>query len=186
MRGRYPWWGDSGGYAPTSSGSVAEGVSSRAPPWIPHRGAVRRGRGGYASGCGTTTTALPGEKTACVLPVKKSMVGWPAPTSSGSVADGVTSRAPPWIPHAGCGKTGDGWVTHRRCGRTYDFPRLSGVCSRTGSPRTPMRGRYPWWGDSGGTAPTSSGSVAEGVSSRAPPWIPHRGAARRQQPSSYR
>ena len=40
----------SGTHPLTSSGFVAEGVPTRALPWIPHRGAVRRGRGGYRVG----------------------------------------------------------------------------------------------------------------------------------------
>ena len=134
MRGRYPWWGDGAeGTAPTSSGSVAEGVSSRAPPWIPHRGAVRRLGGGYRIGVrhDDDFPRLTGEKTACPVldtgvtphydagPV--SMVGWRcegyAPTSSGSVAEGVSSRAPPWIPHRGAVRRGSGWVTHRGAAR---------------------------------------------------------------------
>ena len=38
------------GTALTSSGFVAEGVPTLTPPWVPHRGAVRRGRGGYRIG----------------------------------------------------------------------------------------------------------------------------------------
>ena len=44
---RYPWWGDSGGTAPTSSGTVAEGAPSHPGPTM-----------GTASACGTTTTSF--------------------------------------------------------------------------------------------------------------------------------
>ena len=87
------------GTALTSSGFVVEGVPTRAPPWIPHRGAVRRGRGGYRVGV---------RKDGChlVLPVKTGIHGGvtavgTALTSSGFVAEGVPTRAPPWIPHRG-------------------------------------------------------------------------------------
>ena len=146
------------GTAPTSSGSVVEGVPTRALPWIPHRGAVRRLGGGYR--CGTTRE------------------GW------GSQGDGVSSWGGPCPyvervcsrrgPHpgptvdtaSGCGTTVGGWVPAWGAERRLP-PRLTG------------ENRYPWWCDGGGDCPTSSGSVVEGVPTRALPWIPHRGAVRR-------
>ena len=94
------------GTALTSSGSVVEGVPTRALPWIPHRGAVRRLGGGYRLG---------GRKDGChlVLPVKTGIHGGvtavgTALTSSGSVVEGVPTRAPPWVPHRGAVRRGRG------------------------------------------------------------------------------
>ena len=96
---RYPWWCDGGGDCPYVERVVVEGVPTRAPPWIPHRGAVRRLGGGYR--LGVRKTAAP-----FVLPADAGIHGGvtavgTALTSSGSVVEGVPTRAPPWIPHRG-------------------------------------------------------------------------------------
>ena len=92
---RYPWWGDGGGYALTSSRSVVEGAPSHAYPTMD-----------TASGCGTT-------------------------------------------------------VGGYRIGVRYDdyLLRLTGG------------NRYPWWGDGGGYALTSSRSVVEGAPSHPYPTM---------------
>ena len=63
---RYPWWGDSGGTAPTSSGSVAEGAPNHPGPTMDTASGCGKTVGGVgtASGCGTTTTSI-------VLPAKE-------------------------------------------------------------------------------------------------------------------
>ena len=165
------------GTALTSSGFVAEGVPTRALPWIPHRGAVRRGRGGYRLG---------GRKDGChlVLPVKTGIHGGvtavgTAPTSSGFVAEGVPTRALPWIPHRGAVRRGRGGY---RVGVRYDgYPiRLTGGR------------RYPWWCDGGGDRPYvervcsrrgphpgPTMDTASGCGKTREGWVPGRGAVRR-------
>ena len=199
------------GTALTSSGFVVEGVPTRAPPWIPHRGAVRRGRGGYRIGVRYD--------------------GWGGCDGGGDrpYVERVRSRrgphpGPTMDTASGCGKTREGWVpawgAERRlpprltgenrypwwCDGGGDRPYVERVRSRRGPHPGPTVDtasgcgktvggrkdgwgwvgddgyggrRYPWWCGSEGTAPTSRGFVAEGVPTRALPWIPHRGAVRR-------
>ena len=91
---RYPWWGDGGGYALTSSRYVVEGAPSHPGPTMD-----------TASGCGTTTTSF-------VLPVETGIhggvtVGGYALTSSRSVVEGASPpRAYSTMDTAsGCGTT---------------------------------------------------------------------------------
>ena len=105
------------GTALTSSGFVAEGVPTRALPWIPHRGAVRRvwgfRLGGRYGGRGVT--------------------GWGALTSSGFVAEGVPTLTPPWVPHRGAERRREG------CDGGGDRPYVERVRSRRG-PHGPYHG----------------------------------------------
>ena len=57
---RYPWWGDRGGNALTSSGTIAEEIPTRSPPWVPHRGAARRGDGTGPESRGAGLRKYPG------------------------------------------------------------------------------------------------------------------------------
>ena len=139
---RYPWRGDSGGYALTPSRSVVEDAPSRPYPTM-----------GTASGCGTTTTSprLTGENR---YPWWRDGGGY-ALTSSRSVVEGAPSHPYPTIGTAsGCGTTvwcvgpeytvstaplvlpAKGRRTTPRCGAGVHTPlRL------TGEYRYP---RYPW------------------------------------------
>ena len=177
------------GTALTSSGSVVEGVPTLTPPWVPHRGAVRRlggsGLGGGKTGVGNGDDG--GGDCANVERVCSRRGPHPCPTM------GTAS---------GCGTTGEG------CDGGGDRPYVERVCSRRGPHPCPTMGTASGCGTTGegfrlggrkdgchlvlpvktgihggvtavGTAPTSSGSVVEGVPTLAPPWVPHRGAVRR-------
>ena len=127
------------GAALTSSGFVAEGVPTLTPPWVPHRGAVRR-FGGSGLGGGKTREGCDG--------------------GGGRHVERVRSRRGP---HAWTATMG----TASGCGTTVWGFRLGGR-KDGGRGVTAV-----------GTALTSSGFVAEGVPTRALPWVPHRGAVRR-------
>ena len=100
---------------------------------------------GTASECGTTTTYL-------VLPVETGIQGGVTVGGVRSYVEPVRSRrcAQPPGPHHGY-----------RIGVRYDdnLPRLTGG------------NRYPWWGDGGGYALTSSRSVVEGAPGHAYPTM---------------
>ena len=235
------------GTALTSSGSVVEGVPTRAPPWVPHRGAVRRLGGGYrlggrkdgchlvlpvktgihggvtavgtapyvervcsrrgphpgptvdtASGCGKTVGGwvpawgavrrgrggyrLGGRKTATpfVLPVKTGIHGGVTAVGTAPYVERVCSRrgphpGPTMDTASGCGKTVGGWVPDRGAVRRGRGGVRKDGCHLVLPVKTGIHGGVT----AVGTALTSSGSVVEGVPTRALPWIPHRGAVRR-------
>ena len=179
------------GTALTSSGSVVEGVPTRAPPWIPHRGAVRRLGGGYRlggrkDGCHPRLTGEnrypwwgngggdcpyvervcsrrgphPGPTmdtaSGCGMTVGGWVPAWGGAVRRGrGVVEGVPARALPWIPHRGAVRRGRGGY---RLGGRKDG------CHLVLPVKTGIHGGVT----AVGTAPTSSGFVAEGVPTRAP------------------
>ena len=192
------------GTALTSSGSVVEGVPTRALPWVPHRGAVRRGRGGYrigvrydeggvgtGSGCGTTREGCDGGGDCPYVERVCSRRG-PHPGPTMDTASGCGKTREGWVPDRGAVRRGRG-VTAVGTALTSSGSVVEGVPTRA-LPWIPHRGAvrrgrggYRLGGrkDGGrgvtavGTALTSSGFVAEGVPTLTPPWVPHRGAVRR-------
>ena len=108
---------------------------------------------GTASGCGTTTTSI-------VLPAKERH---PAPRCGTGIHGGVTAGDRTYFER----------VRSRRCAQPplpHHGYRI-GVRHDDNIHRLTGENRYPWWGDSGETAPTSSGSVAEGAPSHPYPTM---------------
>ena len=150
---RYPWWGNGGGDC-----ANVERVRSRRGP---HPGPTMD----TASGCGKTREGwVPDRGAERRLPPRLTGENrypwWGDGGGDCPYVERVRSRRGP---HPG--PTMD---TASGCGKTREGCDGGGGAVRRGRGVTAV-----------GTALTSSGFVVEGVPTRTPPWVPHRGAVRR-------